>query len=374
MKKIAVACLAAALAGAGVLAAVTPSDAVADLAPAGAFPMAADGTLTLAPMLDQVTPAVVNIVVRGTVVTRVHPFMNDPFFREFFGSMPPGIGQPRARSVVSAGSGVIVDAKRGLILTNTHVVQNAEEITVTLKDRRVLKGELVGSDPGTEIAVIRLKADNLTEVRLGNSDKTRVGDLVVAIGNPFGIGQTVTAGLISAKGREGLIRDGYEDFLQTDASINPGNSGGALVNSKGELVGINTAILAPGGQGGNIGIGFAVPVNIAKSVMDQIVETGTVKHGRIGVVIQSVDPSIAESLGLDRAEGVILVEPTRGGAAEKAGLRAGDVILTVNGEAIHSASVLRREVGLRRAGETVELGILRDGKRLSVTCRVEEGG
>lgn len=341
-------------------------------APAPAFQMAEDGIMTMAPMIDQVTPAVVNVVVRGTVVTRSHPFEDDPFFRDFFRDMPPGMGMgpPRTRTVVGAGSGVIVDAKRGLVLTNRHVVANAEDITITLKDRRVLKGELLGSDAGTEIAVIRITAPGLSQINLGDSDRTRVGDLVFAIGNPFGIGQTVTAGIISAKGRNGLIPDGFEDFLQTDASINPGNSGGALVNSKGELIGINTAILTPGG-GGNIGIGFAVPSRIAKTVMDQIVETGTVTRGHLGVTIQSVDPAIAETLGLDRAEGVIFVQITPGGPAARAGLKAGDVILAVNDDPTLSTSVLRRQIGLKPVGATVTLTILRNGKRLSVVCKIE---
>ncbi|GEO82991.1 trypsin-like peptidase domain-containing protein [Pararhodospirillum oryzae] len=344
--------------------------AVAPLAapPANAFEMGPDGVLTLAPMLDRVTPAVVNIAVRGVVVAEnPNPLFNDPTFRQFFG-LPPGAELSR-KTFLSAGSGVIVDARRGTILTNRHVIENAQEITVTLKDRRVLRARLVGSDPGTEIAVLHVDADNLTEIHLADSDRTRVGDLTVAIGNPFGLGQTVTTGVVSAKGRSGLIPDGYEDFIQTDAPINPGNSGGALVNSRGDLIGINTAILSPGG-GGNVGIGFAVPSNIARSVMEQIVATGTVHRGRLGVVIQSVDPSIADTLGLQRAAGVIVAEVAPGSPGARAGLQPGDVILAVNGESSDTAEILRRQIGLSQVGGTVTLSVLRAGRTLQLAARI----
>ncbi|WP_041796612.1 trypsin-like peptidase domain-containing protein [Pararhodospirillum photometricum] len=336
-------------------------------APAPAFEMGPDGVLTLAPMLDRVTPAVVNIAVRASVAAPTNPLFNDPVFRQFFG-LPPGAEMPR-KTVLSAGSGVIVDARQGLILTNRHVVENAQDISITLKDRRVVRARLLGSDAGTEIAVLQIEADGLTQVTFADSDRTRVGDLSVAIGNPFGLGQTVTTGVVSAKGRSGLIPDGYEDFIQTDAPINPGNSGGALVNSRGELIGINTAILSPGG-GGNVGIGFAVPSNIARAVMDQIVKTGTVRRGHLGVVIQSVDPAIAEGLGLQRAEGVIVAEVAPGSPAERAGLQPGDVVVAVNGEASDSAEVLRRQIGLSPVGDTVTLSVLRNGRAVALKVRV----
>ncbi|AEO46496.1 peptidase [Rhodospirillum rubrum F11] len=348
-----------------------PAAAGAGLGPSLAltpvFMVGEEGVLTLAPTLEIVTPAVVNIAVKATVAARPNPLLSDPLFRQFFG-VPPGAEGPRERTVVSAGSGVIVDAVRGTILTNHHVVDGAEDITVTLKDRRVLKATLLGSDPGTDIAVLRVKADRLTALHLADSDRAQVGDLTIAIGNPFGLGQTVTTGVISAKGRSGVIPDGYEDFLQTDASINPGNSGGALVNSRGDLVGINTAILSSGG--GSVGIGFAIPSNIARAVMEQILKDGTVRRGHLGVSIQTVSPAVAESLGLPRAAGVIIAAVERGSTAEKVGLRTGDVILAVDGRPSETAEVLRRQIGLAQIGDRVRLTVMREGKSFDLQARI----
>ena len=281
---------------------------------AGAQQMSLDperGVITMAPLLERTTPAVVNISVQSREAAAENPLFRDPFFRRFF-DLPE---QPQARRAISAGSGVIVDARRGYVLTNHHVVRSAERITVTLKDRREFQAELVGSDPATDVALLRIPAQSLTALPFGDSDRLKVGDLVIAIGNPFGLGQTVTSGIVSALGRGGITSGNYEDFIQTDASINPGNSGGALINSKGELIGINTAILAP--SGGNVGIGFAVPANMARSVMDQLLRFGQVRRGRIGVVIQDLDPEAAEALGPRRRRGCH-DRPGRAGLAGRA--------------------------------------------------------
>lgn len=322
------------------------------------------GAVTIAPMLDEVTPAVVNISVLQQAPQMNNPLLRDPFFRRFF-NIPDA---PQARPQASAGSGVIVDARRGFIITNHHVVANAQAITVTLKDRRRLKAELVGSDAATDIAVLRVQAERLTELRWGDADKARVGDFVVAIGNPFGIGQTVTSGIISALGRSGLKIEGYEDFIQTDASINPGNSGGALVSFTGELLGINTAIIGP--AGGSVGIGFAVPSTIARAVMNQLVEYGEVRRGRLGVAIQELTHDIAESLNLDDVEGALIAGVENGGPAERAGLRAGDVVVAIDGRPVRSGTDLRNQIGLVRLGSAVKLDVVRGGKQHSVTVRV----
>lgn len=332
-----------------------------------AMPLPADsrGVPTLAPMLVQVTPAVVNISVMTRNPADSNPLLQDPFFRRFF-NIPD---QPRAEQ--SAGSGVIVDAGRGLVLTNNHVIKDAQEIVVTLKDRRVLKAQLVGTDPGTDIALLRVPAEALTAIKLGDSDSTNVGDFVVAIGNPFGIGQTVTSGIVSALGRSGLGIEGYEDFIQTDASINPGNSGGALVNLKGELVGINTAIIGP--SGGNVGIGFAVPVNMARQVMAQLQRFGEVRRGRLGVSTTDLTPELARQLGLKAAEGAVVVAVETGSPAGKAGLRKGDVMLSANGRPIRGSADVRNRVGLTPIGEEIALGIERPGAgRSEVRARVAE--
>lgn len=338
--------------------------------PAGAALPSADSqgqTLpTIAPMLDEVTPGVVNISTTGRVRVRENPLFNDPFFRHFF-DIPE---QQRERRTQSLGSGVVVDAKQGLVLTNNHVIDKADEITVTLRDGRQLKAELVGTDPDSDVAVIRVEADDLTAVPLGDSEDLRVGDFVVAIGNPFGLGQTVTSGIVSALGRSGLGIEGYEDFIQTDASINPGNSGGALVNLRGELIGINTAILSQ--SGGNIGIGFAIPINMARDIMTQIVEHGEVRRGVLGAQAQDLTPDLARAFGIDRKRGAVLTQVVPGSAADKAGLKAGDVVVEINGRPVRNALDVRNSIGLLRVGEQVKLKVLRNGKTVSVNAKVEE--
>lgn len=321
---------------------------------------------SLAPMLQQVLPAVVNISSQGRVRVADNPLMQDPFFRRFFG-VPEA---PRERLTQSLGSGVIVDAKNGYILTNNHVVDKAEQITVTLKDGRSINATLVGKDPEADVAVIHIEADKLTAVPVADSSRLRVGDFVVAIGNPFGLGQTVTSGIVSALGRTGLGIEGYEDFIQTDASINPGNSGGALVNLRGELVGINTAILAPGG--GNVGIGFAIPVNMARQIMDQLVAHGEVRRGRLGVMVQDLTPELAKAFDIKESQGAVIAKIVVDSPAAKAGLKAGDVVTRINGKQIITSSELRNIVGLLQIGETVALDILRDGKPRTVKIVLAE--
>ncbi len=324
---------------------------------------------SLAPMIRRVSPAVVNIATRGTIRERTprNPLLEDPFFRRFF-DVPPDGGQ-RERPFQSAGSGVIIDARAGHIITNAHVVENASEITVTLQDGRDLKAEIVGADAPSDIAVLKVQPDRLTEIALGDSDRLEVGDFVVAIGNPFGLQHTVTSGIVSALGRSGISRDGFEDFIQTDASINPGNSGGALVNLRGELIGINSAILSR--SGGNIGIGFAIPSNLARSVLEQLIRYGSVKRGVLGVNIAPVTPDVAQALGLSAATGALVTQVVEKSAAEKAGIRAGDVITAVNGRTVKSHTELRNAIGLLRVGERVEIALLRDGRPQRVAALIE---
>ena len=337
----------------------------------GALP-ATDGTTpmpTLAPMIKRVSPAVVNIATRGTVKERTpqNPLLEDPFFRRFFDI--PDMG-PRERQFQSAGSGVIFDAKNGYIVTNAHVVDNATEITVTLQDGRDLTATVVGSDVPSDVAVLKVPTENLTQVALGDSTRLEVGDFVVAIGNPFGLQHTVTSGIVSGLGRSGINPDGYEDFIQTDASINPGNSGGALVNLRGELVGINSAILSR--SGGNIGIGFAIPVNMARSIMDQLLKYGSVKRGLLGVNIYSLTPDMAKSLNIPNTQGVLVSQVNEGSAADKAGIKPGDVITSINGQSIKSNSELRNAIGLSRVGEKLDVALIRDRKPLHVTAVITE--
>lgn len=325
---------------------------------------------SLAPMLKQVNPAVVNISTFTTRKVQQNPLLNDPFFRRFF-NVPEQQMQPQQRRTQSAGSGVIIDAKAGTVLTNHHVIDGADEITVAMEDGRSYTAELVGSDSEMDIAVLKIKGDNLTAVKLADSDALQVGDFVAAIGNPFGLGQTVTTGIVSALGRTGLGIEGYESFIQTDASINPGNSGGALVNLRGELIGINTAILAP--SGGNVGIGFAIPINMAMASISQILEHGEVRRGQLGVVIQDLTPELAEAFDIDRYQrGAVVAEVQEDSAAEKAGLEAGDVVIAVDGKQVLSSAQLRNAVGVRRVGDKLKITVLRDGKEKTFKATLAE--
>lgn len=319
---------------------------------------------SLAPIVRKASPAVVNIATRGTLrEQRRNPLLEDPFFRRFFEG--PELA-PRERQFQSAGSGVIVDAKNGYIITNAHVIENADEITVTLLDDRQIKAEIVGRDKPSDVAVLKVATKNLTEMPLADSSRAEVGDFVLAIGNPFALSHTVTSGIISALGRSDNNPESYQDFIQTDAPINPGNSGGALVNLNGQLVGINTAIFS--GSGGNIGIGFAIPSNMVKAVMSQLIQYGEVKRGMLGVQLANqFTPEIAESLGLDNARGALVSQVVEGSAADKAGIKAGDVITSINGRQVANASELRNSIGLLRIGEKVELALIREGSPRRVT-------
>jgi Do/DeqQ family serine protease len=310
-----------------------------------------DGLPTLAPLIERVAPAVVNIAVLVHSPEEQNPLLRDPFFRRFFGLQPP---QPQ----LAAGSGVIVDAKHGYVLTNHHVVKDASEVAVTLKDKRRFTARVVGSDAGTDIALLQIPAEHLVEARFGDSDALAVGDFVVAIGNPFGIGQTVTSGIVSALGRSGLSPEGFEDFIQTDAPINPGNSGGALINLRGELVGINSAIIGP--AGGNVGIGFAVPANMARAVMQQLVRYGEVRRGRLGIQMQD----------LAGREGAKIAQVQPDSPAAHAGLRAGDVVVAINGRPVHGAADLRAQLGVTPVGESVEMRIERGSELRTVRARI----
>jgi Do/DeqQ family serine protease len=334
---------------------------------AGAPIPLADGApvQTLAPVVSRITPGIVGISVRGRV-REDNPLLQDPMFRRFFNLQQ----QPVERETQATGSGVIVDAAQGYVMTNAHVVENASSIEVTTKDNRRLTAKLIGRDPDTDIALLQIPTGGLTSVPIGDSDRLQVGDFVLAIGNPFGLGQTVTSGIVSALGRSGLGIEGYEDFIQTDASINPGNSGGPLIDLQGRVVGINTAILAPGG--GNIGIGFAVPINMARQVMDQLINYGEIKRGRIGVAIQDLTPDLAQALGTRHTQGAVIARVEPGSPAERAGLRTNDLVIAINGAPMRSGTELRNRVGLSRIGDEVELTVERGGAERNVTVRVEK--
>ena len=322
---------------------------------------------TLAPMVERVSPAVVNISTTGRVRVQESPLYRDPFFRFFF-DLPD---RPRQRQTQSLGSGVVVDAQRGYVITNNHVIDRATEIRVTLMDGRQLTATVVGTDPEVDIAVIQIPAEDLTEIPLADSAALRVGDFVLAIGNPFGLGHTVTSGIVSALGRSGLGIEGFEDFIQTDASINPGNSGGPLVNLRGELVGINTAIIGP--AGGNVGIGFAIPSNMAALVMAQLLEFGEVRRGQLGIAVQDLTPDLAQAFGMDRFRpGVVVAQVGEGTPAATAGLRSGDIIVSINGRPIRNSMELRTAVGLLRVGETVRIEYRRDGRLQTATAQIAE--
>jgi serine protease DegQ len=334
---------------------------------AGAPIVGPDGQVpTLAPLLKEVTPAVVNIAVKGHEA--VNPLFNDPLYRRYY-AVPEGAP---TRETQAAGSGVIVDGTAGYVMTNNHVVEHADEIVVTLKDNRQLAAKLVGADSETDIAILQIAPKNLTAITIGDSEKLEVGDFVVAIGNPFGLGQTVTSGIVSALGRSGMHIENYENFIQTDASINPGNSGGALINLRGELVGINTAIIGPGG--GNVGIGFAVPINMARSVMLQLVAYGEVKRGRIGIELEDLTPDIAEALSMDAQGGAVVSRVVKGSPAGRAGIKAGDVIIEVDGSPVRNSTDLRNRVGLTPIGQSMRLTILRRSGKSMVDVKIESAG
>jgi len=355
---------------AAALTAATPSRAIAQGTDAPASSARTVAPMpSLAPMIKRVSPAVVSIGIRGAVREQGrNPLFDDPFFRRFF-NVPPDAGT-RERPFQSAGSGVVVDAKQGHIITNAHVVENAREITVTLSDQRQFPAKVVGSDPRTDIAVIQIKANDLSQIVLGDSDQLEPGDYVAAIGNPFGLQQSVSYGIVSALGRSGMNPDGFESLIQTDASINPGNSGGALVNLRGELVGINNMILS--GSGGNIGIGFAIPVNMARSITDQLIKFGSVKRGQLGVTIAPVTPDVAEALALKNTGGALITQIAKDSAASRAGLRAGDIVTALNGRNVKSAAEFRNAIGLLRVGEKVEITLLRDGQNRKITAEVAD--
>ncbi|WP_298579750.1 Do family serine endopeptidase [uncultured Luteimonas sp.] len=339
--------------------AAAPAPVVASL------PMAADGQAmpSLAPMLKRVTPSVVSV--HAAQRRQVSPFGADPFFRRMF----PELTQEQiARSL---GSGVVVDARNGYVLTNHHVIENADEVSVTLSDGRTLEAEFIGSDPDTDVALMRIPTEGLTAIPLASGGQLAVGDFVVAVGNPFGVGQTVTSGIVSAVGRSNVPGAGYQNFIQTDASINPGNSGGALVNLRGELVGINTASFNPrGSAAGNIGLGFAIPVDLARNVMQQLASTGTVQRGTLGIDTQAVDARLAAGLGLADPRGVVVTRLHGGSSAAAAGLRTGDVIVSANGQRIDDPVALRNFQGLQPLDAAVTLEVLRDGEPRTVTARL----
>ena len=349
----------AAVLAAGLLAAALPQSSWS------AWPIGGDApTGSLAPMLKKAMPAVVNISTRTKIQTAENPLMQDPFFRYFF-DLP---NAPRQRESSSLGSGVIVDARNGYILTNNHVIDKADEIQVTLHDGRQRKAKLVGTDPVSDVAVIKVDSDDLTELPIADSSQLQVGDFVVAIGNPFGLGQTVTSGIVSALGRSGLGIEGLEDFIQTDASINPGNSGGALVNLNGELIGINTAILAP--SGGNVGIGFAIPSNMATAIKKALVEHGEVQRGLLGVNIQDLSPDLAQAFGISQTQGAVVTGVQSGSPAAKAGIEPGDIVLAINDKRIKSGMDVRNAIGMAQVGDELEIELLRKGETLHKSAEV----
>ena len=313
---------------------------------------------SLAPMLEKVMPAVVNISSSTHTRSSNNPLFNDPFFQRFF-----NIPEQRQKKQ-SRGSGVIIDVKAGYVVTNNHVIDKADEISITLLNGEQINAELIGTDPETDIALLQVPPEKLMSIPLADSSQLRVGDFVVAIGNPFGLGQTVTSGIISALGRSGLGIEGYEDFIQTDASINPGNSGGALVNLRGELIGINTAIIAPGG--GNVGIGFAIPSNMVEQVINHLKEFGEVQRGQLGIQLQELTSKLATAFGMSNKKGAVIAKVEPDTAAEKAGLKSGDVIIAINNKTVNSVSDVRNKIGLLRIGEQVKVTVIRKNKTYNI--------
>lgn len=321
---------------------------------------------SLAPMLQRVLPSVVSVHTKQRV--SVSPFGNDPRLRRMF----PELSQERINE--SLGSGVIIDAEKGYILTNHHVIENADDVSVTLSDGRTLKASPVGSDPDTDVAVMRIQAENLTALPMADSSQLRVGDFVVAVGNPFGVGQTVTSGIVSAVGRSNIPGMGYQNFIQTDASINPGNSGGALVNLQGQLVGVNTASFNPrGSMAGNIGLGFAIPTSLARNVMQQLITNkGVVKRGTLGIDTADLNDADARKFGLSSNNGARVTRVYAGSSAEASGLRVGDIITAANGQAISNSDDLRNVQGLQRADATLNLDVMRNGSALKLSAGLKE--
>lgn len=325
---------------------------------------------SLAPMIKNVHPAVVNISTFSTGKYTDNPLLNDPFFRHFF-NIPKNhqFKQQPQRRQQSAGSGVVVNAKNGIVMTNYHVIKGSDEVQVALADGRHFEAQILGKDAELDIAILKIDADNLVDVKISNSDHLEVGDFVVAIGNPFGLGQTVTTGVVSALGRTGLGIEGYENFIQTDASINPGNSGGALVNLAGELVGINTAIIAP--SGGNVGIGFAIPANMAKASMEQIIDHGEVNRGQIGIGIQDITPDLRKAFAIKNGQmGVLVTNIAEDSPAEDAGLKSGDVIIAVEGSKTTSTGQLRSQIGMKKIGDRITVILIRDGNEIHTKVKV----
>ena len=319
----------------------------------------ADGMPSLAPLLKKVTPGVVSIAVKGRIGEEQNPLLKDPEIRRSL-NMPKGA---KSIEISGAGSGVVFDAKNGLIVTNNHILEYADEITVVLSDGRKMPGKRVGGDAETDIALVRVAAEGLTPIPLGDSDKLEVGDFVLAIGNPFQIGQTVTSGIVGGLRRSGLGIENYEEFIQTDASINPGNSGGALVNLRGELVGINTAVV--GDNGGRTGIGFAIPVNMARAVVDQILVHGDIQRGQLGITIETLTPEAVREKNLSAEQsGAVITKIEPGSAAERAGAKTGDVITQLGGSPVRDATDLRNRLGALRLGEAVELAVLRGDQQI----------
>lgn len=319
---------------------------------------------SLADMLERVTPAVVNISTEGNVGSTA---LKDPVYRHFFGASIPQ-GKSKA---VGTGSGIIVNASTGLVVTNAHVIEGAGKIVVTLKDKRQFFAKLVGKDMKADVAVLRIQPDRLVAMRMANSKKVRVGDFVVAIGNPYGLGQSVTSGIVSALGRTGLGIEQYEDFIQTDAPINPGNSGGALVNLRGELIGINTAILG-GRNGGNVGIGFAIPSSMILNIKDQILQYGHVKRGQLGIEIQDLRPALVKAFKLKNGRGALISAVIANSPAEEAGIKEGDVITRVNGAVVTNSSNLKSIIGNLRMGSRVSMEYIRDGSLRNCQTKVGE--
>jgi serine protease DegQ len=348
-------------------AAIFASTLTISLPTQAAIPVGKDGIPTLAPMLEKTSPAVVSISVEGK--HKIRQRVPD-LFRYFYGPNAPR-EQVQEQPFRGLGSGVIIDAEEGYIVTNAHVVENADEILVSMGDGRELEAKKIGEDKGSDIALLQVEPENLVDVKLANSDNIRVGDFVVAIGNPFGIGKTVTSGIVSALGRStNMGINAYEDYIQTDAAINRGNSGGALVNLKGELVGINTAIVGP--NGGNVGIGFAIPANMMKSLVDQIIKYGEVRRGLLGITGQNVDSGLAKAMGLEVNQGAFVREVAEDSAASKGGILPGDIIVEINGKKIESFNELRAKIGSLGAGAEVELGLIRDGEQETVDVTLED--